>query len=364
MEPGPSKIDKQDCDTFSAFSCVQIEDTSAKPDKAGSNYDEDFGDFATAAPTCNAEGELTATNEAKSIATNWADFHTALYPSSSGSRDNSLNVNSLIDQFDRLVCASFPDVLSSGSEGPRILRQLETLAALLRENEAEVNGLQAHESTVAQKLWQSLRSVEEAMALQFKWNDSLLYSIYLTTLGMSMQLAQTTKCPYPAFAAQLSQVSLKPEKCADIVPISPVLAEPVSSNDSCFAGANSTAFLLNPPVNKDSSRTGFFTLQHRIISVDTSFHVASNEAANSFPLDIFSLSIDEAMSATKPTWQEDLEQLGLMEKSTNQKANFQPLSNGTIGAATKCVPKSTVNVLPVLPPPPAGMLVRHKLEPK
>ncbi|KFD47611.1 hypothetical protein M513_11530 [Trichuris suis] len=346
MEPGPSKIDKQDCDTFSAFSCVQIEDTSAKPDKAGSNYDEDFGDFATAAPTCNAEGELTATNEAKSIATNWADFHTALYPSSSGSRDNSLNVNSLIDQFDRLVCASFPDVLSSGSEGPRILRQLETLAALLRENEAEVNGLQAHESTVAQKLWQSLRSVEEAMALQFKWNDSLLYSIYLTTLGMSMQLAQTTKCPYPAFAAQLSQVSLKPEKCADIVPISPVLAEPVSSNDSCFAGANSTAFLLNPPVNKDSSRT------------------ASNEAANSFPLDIFSLSIDEAMSATKPTWQEDLEQLGLMEKSTNQKANFQPLSNGTIGAATKCVPKSTVNVLPVLPPPPAGMLVRHKLEPK
>uniref|UniRef100_A0A5S6QYH3 Aftiphilin clathrin-binding box domain-containing protein n=1 Tax=Trichuris muris TaxID=70415 RepID=A0A5S6QYH3_TRIMR len=346
MEPGPSKHDGCSSETFSAFDGVQTDHGCAQLE-AASNCDDDFGDFTTAAGTSNDGSALwIASAEPGSIATNWADFPTALYSSSSSPSDEPLCVSSLIDHFDRLVCASFPDV-ASGSEEPRIVQELETLPSLLRENDAKIDGVQPHQGFVT--LWQSLRSLEEATALQFRWNDSLLYSVYLSTLGMNLQLAQKIKCPYPAFAAQLSQASLKPEKCADIATIDTVLPRPASPVEFRLADANPTAFQLSSPMCNDLS--------------STCTNTASN-GANSFPLDIFSLTVDDVISAGKPTWQEDLEQLGLMEKSVNRESVPQPVPNGIIGSATKGVPKATVNVLPVLPPPPAGVFVRHKLEPK
>ncbi|KAL1240464.1 hypothetical protein T4B_1788 [Trichinella pseudospiralis] len=297
--------------------------------------DEDgFGGFVGASFTSVAQNHVES-SEADNFsgcttsqvdADEWVDFSSAPFPAQPVAvQDCCLNFMSLTKQMQSVLSCAFPSNFDK-SDNVDSSKKLFRLAQVLDDDLKEHDENGSHFCITSRNLWHSLRTIEDANALNYRWANSLLYNVYLSALGMNVTLAQSAKSNLPLFATQLTSSSLIPEKLTSTAAASSLTFPcqnkvPVSSETVDFANSSQNGVdqmnLSSAPFN--------------ITAVD---------------LDIF-LRDKEPDKGGKAPWEEDLELLGLadvnlkesndMQKSADQNfdSNFKFGNGNTTGLSNE-----------------------------
>ncbi|KRY36998.1 hypothetical protein T01_1310 [Trichinella spiralis] len=273
--------------------------------------DEDsFGGFVAASFTSVGQNHVES-SEADNFsgcttsqvdANEWVDFSSAPFPAQPVPvQDCCLNFTSLTKQMQSVLSCAFPSNFDK-SDNVDSSRKLFRLAQVLDDDLKEYDENSSHFCITSRNLWHSLRTIEDANALNYRWANSLLYNVYLSALGMNVTLAQSAKSNLPLFATQLTSSSLIPEK----------LTSSAATSSLTFSCQNKV------PVSEtvdfaSSSQNGVDQIS---LSSAAPFNITAVD------LDIF-LRDKEPDKGGKAPWEEDLELLGLGDVNLKGSSDMQ-----------------------------------------
>ncbi|KRX42331.1 hypothetical protein T05_15875 [Trichinella murrelli] len=246
--------------------------------------DEDsFGGFVAASFTSVGQNHVESSKAdnfsgcttSQVDANEWVDFSSAPFPAQPVPvQDCCLNFTSLTKQMQSVLSCAFPS------------------------NFDKSDNVDSSRNITSRNLWHSLRTIEDANALNYRWANSLLYNVYLSALGMNVTLAQSAKSNLPLFATQLTSSSLIPEKLTS------------------SAAASSLTFSCQNKVPVSETVDFASSSQNGVDQNATPFNITAVD------LDIF-LRDKEPDKGGKAPWEEDLELLGLGDVNLKGSSDMQ-----------------------------------------
>ncbi|KRZ74192.1 hypothetical protein T10_5957 [Trichinella papuae] len=273
--------------------------------------EDGFGGFVAASFTsvaqnhvqsCEADNFSGCTTTSQVDANEWVDFSSAPFPAQPVAvQDCCLNFTSLTKQMQSVLSCAFPSNFDK-SDNVDSSKKLFKLAQVLDDDLKEYDENGSHFCITSRNLWHSLRTIEDANALNYRWANSLLYNVYLSALGMNVTLAQSAKSNLPLFATQLTSSSLIPEKLTSTAATTSSLTfpcqnkVPVSETDDFASSSQNGVDQMN-----------LSSAPFNITAVD---------------LDIF-LRDKEPDKGGKAPWEEDLELLGLADVNLKGSNDMQ-----------------------------------------